>query len=465
MNPADQLKDGGVVLHAISRYDPESVRDALAQVTSHLPYVREKGAGKLCAPGARVLVKPNFVTHANQGSWGIEPLITHETVVKAAVDLCLKSGAAEVLVGDAPIQGCDFATLLDSAHLRDWSQKLLSADPRFRGIRDFRRTISIFESGVRSAREHLSSIDNYVLFDLANDSLLEPITKKTGDFRVTCYDPSLLARTHAPGVHQYLIAREVLEADLVINLPKLKTHKKAGVTCALKNLIGVNGNKEFLPHHRRGGTANGGDCYPGDDVVKRIAESALDMQNSARSQTGARLFHSIATQCARVSRRLGDNIGVEGSWAGNDTIWRTAMDINRIVLYGRTDASMADVPQRTVIHITDAIVAGQGDGPLAPEPLRCGLLLAAANAAAMDWIAAQILGYDPHRVPLVREAFGNYRWPLASFTNDQVKRVTTSDSARASFNSATPIRYPAGWVSATRNGDAAQAEVLSEQEA
>ena len=71
-----------------------------------------------------------------------------------------------------------------------------------------------------------------------------------------------MRRTHAPGRHQYLVAREVIEADVIVNLPKLKTHKKAGVTCALKNLIGINGNKEYLPHHRVGGAERGGDCYP-----------------------------------------------------------------------------------------------------------------------------------------------------------------------------------------------------------
>ncbi|MCV6004648.1 DUF362 domain-containing protein, partial [Escherichia coli] len=85
----------------------------------------------------------------------------------------------------------------------------------------------------------------FVLFDLGRESLLEPITDQGQNFRVTCYDPRLLAARHAPGRHQYLVSRDIIEADVVINLPKLKTHKKAGLTCALKNLIGINGNKEF----------------------------------------------------------------------------------------------------------------------------------------------------------------------------------------------------------------------------
>ena len=40
-----------------------------------------------------------------------------------------------------------------------------------------------------------------------------------------------------------------------------------------------------------------------------------------------------------------------------------------------------DTPQRRVVHLTDAIVAGQGDGPLSPQPLSLGLLFAGNNAA------------------------------------------------------------------------------------
>ena len=75
-----------------------------------------------------------------------------------------------------------------------------------------------------------------------------------------------------------LVPLAVLEADVIVNLPKLKTHKKAGVTCALKNLIGINGNKEYLPHHRIGGHNLGGDCYPGGSDLKRALGFVHDRQ-------------------------------------------------------------------------------------------------------------------------------------------------------------------------------------------
>ena len=40
-------------------------------------------------------------------------------------------------------------------------------------------------------------------------------------------------------VQEYCISEACLEADVIINLPKPKTHRKAGFTGALKNMIGV----------------------------------------------------------------------------------------------------------------------------------------------------------------------------------------------------------------------------------
>ena len=64
------------------------------------------------------------------------------------------------------------------------------------------------------------------------------------------------------GHNDYLLSETVLSADLVVNLPKLKTHKKTGVTLALKNMVGINGDKNLLPHHSVGSIAAGGDEYP-----------------------------------------------------------------------------------------------------------------------------------------------------------------------------------------------------------
>jgi len=411
--------------------------------------------GTVIAKDAKVVIKPNLVMHENQGPGGIEPLITHSNFVRATVEAALQSAASEVIVGDAPLQACDFDELLNVTGLDRWARRMNESEPRFRGIRDFRRTTCQFVNGVRVATEELIAEDRFVLFDLADDSLLEPVTDDQHSFRVTCYDPRLLAKKHSRGCHQYLVAKDVIDADVIINLPKLKTHKKAGITCALKNLIGINGNKEFLPHHRIGGSDAGGDCYPGGSRLKRALEYTLDLQNKVSSFAAARIWSEVAANLNRVSTLAGDNLGVEGSWSGNNTIWRTGLDLNRILLYGRSDGSLADTVQRRVIHLVDAVVAGQGDGPLCPDPLPLGLFVAGSNAAAIDWVGAQLLGYIPERIPIARESFKQFRWPITAFTSAGVTvsgdfGTGRADDVLATSGIETNITHPAGWRDAAR---------------
>lgn len=404
--------------------------------------------GKIVRPGSKVVIKPNLVLHENEGLGGLLPLITHPHLIQAAVAEVLRGDPATVLVGDAPIQKCDFERLLHSTGLDTWAEELHKRDQRFKGIEDLRRTTCAGVLGIRVARENLLSEDEFVRFDLAKDSLLEPVSEKDGCFRVADYDPSLLARTHGKRKHQFLISRQIMDADLVINLPKLKTHKKAGITCALKNLVGINGNKEYLPHHRAGGSDAGGDCYPGSNRTKQFLEYALDQQVLASSYGKAALWRASVIGARIICRLRGDKIDVSGSWSGNDTLWRTCLDLNRILLYGRSDGEMSDGIRRTVLHIADAIVAGEGEGPLAPDPLNMGLILASRNAAAMDWVAAHLLQYDVDKVPIVRHAFDEFKYKIAAFTPAHIRLVSDIDCAspeQMRQHVQGCVRHPFGW--------------------
>jgi uncharacterized protein (DUF362 family) len=120
---------------------------------------------------------------------------------------------------------------------------------------------------------------------------------------------------------------------------------------------------------------------------------------------------------------------------------------------------MNDVPARRILHIADAIIAGQGDGPLAPQPLPLGLIIASNNAAAMDYVGALILGYDPERLPIVRHAFSEFRWPVAQFTPGEVRLIGDvgkgqADEIFSSFPIKQPVIYPIGWRDAVRSGKA-----------
>jgi len=434
---------------------PESdnpVSQALSRLANTLGWSDERGPfGRVVPKGARVLIKPNLVLHRNEGSSGLDCLVTHASVIRATVEAALRTDATEVLVGDAPIQGCDFDALVERMGLRTWAREQMARDPRFKGPQDFRRTKGVLVHGVRVAAENLQPIERFQLFDLGRESILEPITNGDGRFRVTWYDHRLLAKTHYPGVHQYLVAREVVEANVIFNLPKLKLHRKAGITCALKNLIGINGNKEYLPHHRLGGSEGGGDNYPGNSPVKRALEYVRDRQNITSSRAASQVLSLLAAALARTSRSLGDRFGADGSWSGNDTVWRTCLDLNRILLYGRSDGTMSDEVQRRVVHIADAVVAGQGNGPLAPDPLGLGILMGGNNAAAVDWTGAHLLALNPEMVPLTRHAFDQFRWPITNSSSGNVNVVgdlgeglplSVVEKIRQ------PVNHPLGWRAA-----------------
>jgi uncharacterized protein (DUF362 family) len=433
------------------------VSQALRRVADTMEWSNNDASGpfgRVIPRGARVLIKPNLVLHQNEGPGGMDCLVTHISLIRAAAEAALQTEAAEVLVGDAPIQGCNFDVLVEATGLRSWAQSQMARDPRFKGVRDFRRTIATLVHGVRVAAEDLQPEDRFTLFDLGRESLLEPISETGNRFRVAWYDPRLMARTHHLGVHQYLVAKEVIEADVIINLPKLKTHRKAGITCALKNLIGINGNKEYLPHHRVGGSQNGGDCYPGNGIIKHTIEYLSDRQNLTSSYAAGMMWRLLFAVFARTSRAQGDRVGTDGSWSGNDTIWRTCLDLNRILLYGRSDATISNEIQRRVIHIADAVIAGEGNGPLAPDPLNMGLLLGSNNAAAMDWVGALLLAYDPEKIALVRHAFDQFPWPIADFPSSAVSvagDLGEGIPSQVLESILQPVVHPVGWLDASAN--------------
>jgi uncharacterized protein (DUF362 family) len=387
--------------------------------------------GDLVAPGARVVVKPNWVLHENDSGAGLDCLITHTSVLDAILFFLGRARPAQVVLGDAPIQRCDFSRLVRDAgidalveHHQRCGLPLVLAD--------FRARVMTVEHGRTTFRDRPERDGRCVAFDLGQQSFLEPVTEPGASFRVTSYHPKHLGLSHRPGTHRYLVARELVEADVVISVPKLKCHLKAGLTGALKNLVGISADKACLPHHRKGGSAVGGDCYPGFALTRHLCEAAYDVANAFERHT--RLAH-IARLPIRIYKHIGAALGwdtrVDGSWYGNDTVWRMCLDLHRLLTYGRPDGTLASTPQRSIFSIVDAIVAGEGDGPLSPTPVAAGFLTAGSNPAAVEWVNAVQMGFDPARIPLVREAMRSTGpLPLAGFDEDAIEVVGLGDAVR-----------------------------------
>lgn len=394
--------------------------------------------GDLVPPGANIVVKPNWVLDRHETGGGTDELITHAAVLRAILDYIWLAKPSRVVVGDAPLQLCDFGALQKLGF--DRVAEHFSANGRPLVVKDFRRTVMKRGATRADVAEDQKPLADFVLVDLGGDSLLEPISGDADRFRVTMYDPRKMRENHRPGVHRYLIAREILEADLVVNVPKLKTHKKAGVTIALKNLIGINGNKDYLPHHRLGAADAGGDNYERSSLPKGLAECLLDAIN--RHLDKPRFYQRSAILIYKLlwfDKVRGRPTDIEGGWHGNDTIWRTCLDLNRALLYADRAGTLQQAPQRCTLHLCDGVIAGEGDGPLRPVARPAGVVTAALNAAAHDWIATQVMGLDPARIAINRHAFDTRPLPLATFAPTAIVRRGSD------FHVTPPFAPAAGW--------------------
>ncbi|MFH1539407.1 MAG: DUF362 domain-containing protein [bacterium] len=135
------------------------------------------GAGKFAATGDRVLLKPNLLIAAAPESG----ICTHPEVVRSVAELVRDCGATP-MIGDSP----SFGSLRGVAHRAGYGEI----------IKRYNVKLLPFKTPV--------------------------VPKSIPDF--------------GP---EFTIAKEALDADKIINLPKLKTHQQVVLTLAVKNMFGA----------------------------------------------------------------------------------------------------------------------------------------------------------------------------------------------------------------------------------
>jgi hypothetical protein len=113
---------------------------------------------------------------------------------------------------------------------------------------------------------------------------------------------------------------------------------------------------------------------------------------------------------------------IEGAWWGNDTAWRMAVDLARIATYANGKGELQDIPCRKHIVLTDGIVGGEGDGPAYPTAVQSGVLTLSDNLSAADHVNALLMGFDPEKIPMVRESAHLNKYPLlkSDFSNCEI---------------------------------------------
>jgi len=147
----------------------------------HREFARVMAEDNLAVRGKRILLKPNFVEY-HQG----RPIHTDVRLIRQISEACFSLGAEEVLVAEA------------AGHRHD---------PWY--------------------------------------SMHNPVLRDNLDPNVRCIDlnhvNAVRLRNKGPytGFPHFYVAAPVANADIVISMPKLKTHHWVGITLSLKNLFGT----------------------------------------------------------------------------------------------------------------------------------------------------------------------------------------------------------------------------------
>ncbi len=359
--------------------------------------------GKYITPGMRVLIKPNWVLHFNGNKnihkYAMECLVTHPSCLRAICDYCLIAldGKGSILIADAPMQDCNLELLLESLHYNEILKfyQELNQPVTFMDLRKYR---SVFNKNMVITEKIMLNGEG-IDVDVSNCSFHE---KRDGArvYQVDNYDNDETAAFHKDSKHIYSINREVLESDFIINFSKPKSHRLAGFTAAMKNIVGISYDKASLPHRTANSIKEGGDAYPEKNIIKKKIDAVLNDKTKAEKKGNiirATIDRFVYGGLLIFERKLG-NPYIKGIWYGNDTIWRTIVDLNYIVRYADKNGVINKTQQRKVLNFGDMIIAGDHNGPCQPDPKPMGVLMASEDVRAFDIGFCKLAGFDNEQI-------------------------------------------------------------------
>jgi len=97
-------------------------------------------------------------------------------------------------------------------------------------------------------------------------------------------------------------------------------------------------------------------------------------------------------------------------------LWRTILDLNKILLYSDKKGDVQKYRnKKKILVLTDAVVSGEGEAPLSPISKNSGYLLMSFNSALNDIIVSKLMGFDFNKIPSVRNAVTTIEQPLIDF--------------------------------------------------
>ncbi len=310
----------------------------------------------LVRPGARVFIKPNLAAVGNEPApynavgWGVS---TKPEIVVTVAEECLLAGASQVVIGEA-------------------GQTAL---------------INYGAKTVAGVEEAIGSVTLDGASNLARE--VDRLNKRYGRNRVQL--KSLNVETPYWGLYPTVtnlrwlgISSHVMEADVVISIPVLKTHHLTATTLSIKNLYGVTPVSLYGSPRLKGHDADLGIEQVLIDLIKAIRPHLAVIDGSVGAEGEAPNVGPDEGQTVDIHQRLGG-----------------------YVVMASTDFLAADATASRIIGMdTDAIRylwmgAEQGLGALEPRQIEIrGTQLAEVQ---MHWAPSLTSGY-PQTAPRVKES-------------------------------------------------------------
>ncbi len=369
--------------------------------------------GFLIKPEMTVVIKPNFVQSRHKQGKDLYSIITHPSVLRVVVDYCWIAlrGNGKIIIADAPQYDCNFQELINSTKI----DELLDFFTRFKGpdveLVDLRSYWSPWKHFNSCLKKLPGDKKGSMIVNLGEKSALfsKPNAEKLYG---AVYTRSETVSNHIGKIQNYKVSRTIMNADVVISVPKLKVHKKVGVTLNVKGLVGITTDKNYLVHYTLTQPSKGGDQYP-DDLFTATEELLIKLERwmydhllASRNHFLEKIHRSIYWLHNHTTKLLGLKVSEKkrmfdaGNWYGNDSAWRMAVDLMKVFCFTDRNGKILDKPQRKTFSIIDGIIGGENNGPLSPDPVKAGILIAGENMLSVDIVATRIMGFDPMKIKM-----------------------------------------------------------------
>lgn len=379
----------------------------------------------LVRSGEIVFIKPNMIAEKHRKNKDWDYVITNGSVIRPIVDylyIAMK-GQGRVIIGDAPQTDSNYpeiVKLMGLEEIRDLYSKFKEFEIELINLQDeyWLTRDDIITDKVMLKGDPRGSI----LYNLGKESFFKDYDSKNIKYYGAGYNIEETNLAHSGGNHIYAIAKSPILADVFINIPKLKTHKKCGITVNLKSSVGINSNKNLLPHYIFGDPSNKGDQFD-KLTLKRKIENFLVLNVKNMLNQNNRFIKFLARQLkGKAYDIFGDTDEVirSGNWYGNDTVWRMSLDLNKILLYGQVDGSLNPSKKKRYFSIVDGIKSMEGSGPVAGTCKNTGLIIAGFDPVAVDLVCATLMGFDFEKIKLIKHAFDKNNFPLTELNAEEV---------------------------------------------